>query len=144
MSSQPIPLADVKRIIAEQDIQLRPADILFIRSGFTAAYNKLSLEEQRTLSERESPDFIGLEAGRETLEWLWENQFAAVASDAPSFERAPIAGPHADLDHMLHQWLLGGWGMPIGELFDLEPLAKHCTKTGRRTFFLSSMPLRVG
>jgi hypothetical protein len=44
---------------------------------------------------------------------------------------------------MLHQWLLGGWGMPIGELFDLEGLAAHCKETRRKTFFLSSVPLKV-
>lgn len=143
LSSTPIPLAHLKELIEEQDISLIPGDILFIRSGFTSAYDKLTLTEQKALSERESPDFIGVEAGKETLQWLWEQRFAAVAGDAPSFERAPIAGPHADLDHMLHQWLLAGWGMPIGELFDLEGLARHCKKTGRRTFFVSSMPLRV-
>ena len=35
------------------------------------------------------------------------------------------------------------WGMPIGELFDLEALAKHCEETGRYTFFFSSWPLNV-
>ena len=44
---------------------------------------------------------------------------------------------------VLHQWLLGGWGMPIGGMFDLEELAKHCHECGRRSFFLSSVPLKV-
>ena len=35
------------------------------------------------------------------------------------------------------------WGMPIGEFFDLEALAKHCAETGRYTFFFSSWPLNV-
>jgi hypothetical protein len=33
--------------------------------------------------------------------------------------------------------------MPIGELFDLEGLAAHCKETRRKTFFLSSVPLKV-
>lgn len=127
----------------EQQIQLRPGDILFIRSGFTKAYDSLSMDEQKAMPLREQPDFAGVEAGRETLKWLWENQFAAIAGDAPSFERAPIAGAHANLDEMLHQWCLAGWGMPIGEMFDLERLAQHCRNTNRYTFFLSSVPLKV-
>lgn len=143
MSSMAIPLSHLQQLVQEQNISFLPGDILFIRSGFTAAYDDLSLAQQKSLAERSSSDFIGLEASKKVLEWLWENQFAAVAGDAPSFERAPIAGPHADLDVMLHQWLLGGWGMPIGELFDLEELAKHCRETGRKSFFLSSVPLKV-
>jgi kynurenine formamidase len=109
MSSTAIPLSHLKQLIKEQNISFFPGDILFVRSGFTIAYNALSLNEQKILAERASPDFIGIEASKDVLEWLWENQFSAVAGDAPSFERAPIAGPHADLDVMLHQWLLGGW-----------------------------------
>jgi hypothetical protein len=99
--------------------------------------------EQLAISTRASPDFIGVEAGKETLRWLWDHEFSAVAGDAPSFERAPIAGPHANLEEILHQWLLGGWGMPIGELFDLEKLAKECIRLNRWSFFLASVPLRV-
>lgn len=81
------------------------------------------------------------------LEWIWENQFAAVAGDAPSFESSPVGRGKAyegkDGMWVLHQWLLAGWGMPIGEMFDLEELARHCESVGRWTFFLSSVPLKV-
>lgn len=42
---------------------------------------------------------------------------------------------------MLHPIILSGWGTPIGELFDLDGLAKECEAHGRWTFFLSSSPL---
>jgi kynurenine formamidase len=134
MSSQAIMLSDLKQLVKDQNITFLPGDILFIRSGFTAAYESLSGSEQKSLAERPSPDFIGIEASKEVLRWLWENQFAAVAGDAPSFERAPIAGVHADLDVMLHQWLLGGWGIPIGELFDLERLGRALQKERKKDF----------
>lgn len=92
------------------------------------------------------------------LRWIWETGFAAVAGDAPSFERAPIAGQHTAVGGvwkgetweeemqgggLLHQWLLGGWGLPIGEMFDLEALSSTCQELGRWTFFVSSVPLKV-
>lgn len=43
----------------------------------------------------------------------------------------------------MHQWCLAGWGMPIGEMFNLERLAKYCQEKGRWTFFFSSVPLHV-
>jgi hypothetical protein len=86
---------------------------------------------------------LGLEATKESLRWLWESRFAAVASDSPSFERAPSMGPFNDPDVTLHQWLLAGWGMPIGEMFDLEKLSEECKKLNRWTFMVSSMPIHV-
>ena len=118
--SHAITLDDVKPVMQDCRKQLQRGDILFLRSGFTAPYHKLNEEERRDLALRPSPDFIGLESSRTVLMWLWEQQFAAVAGDAPSFERAPIRGSHMDPEHHFHEWVLSGWGTPIGELFDLE------------------------
>lgn len=41
----------------------------------------------------------------------------------------------------LHPILLAGWGTPIGELFDLDELAKLCEKNKRWSFFFTSAPL---
>ena len=145
-------------MVSEANIIPRLGDILFVRAGFTAAYNAMDDKAQRAIAERASPDFLGVEASAATLKWLWESGFAAVASDAPSFERAPIAGSHTAIGGiwagepweeemqtggLLHQWLLGGWGVPIGEMFDLEALAAKCTELQRWSFFVSSVPLKV-
>lgn len=157
-TSSDIPLEHLKRMAVEADLTFRDGDILFIRSGFTEAYEKLSVAERKTIPERESTDFLGVEASAGVLKWIWESGFAAVAGDAPSFERAPIAGPHTapgkawkgesweeemQSGGLLHQWLLAGWGLPIGEMFDLEALAKKCDELGRWSFFVSSVPLKV-
>lgn len=72
------------------------------------------------------------------LEWLWDSGFAAVAGDAVAFEAFP-----SKTDFYLHEYLLAGWGCPIGEMFDLEGLAKSCEEMKRWTFFLTSMPLNM-
>ena len=147
LSSTGIPFSHLQRVITDQNVTFRSGDILFIRSGFTAAYDALSPAEQLALSKRPRPEFMGVEPTKENLQWLWESQFAAVAGDAPAFERSPVGQGKDENDApppvTLHQWLLGGWGMPIGELFDLEDLAEHCRKTGRWSFFLSSVPLKA-
>jgi hypothetical protein len=65
----------------------------------------------------------------------------------------------------VHEYLLAGWGMPIGEslpvparvrstrqrltisttgeLFDLESLSKICFELNRYSFFITSMPLNM-
>ncbi|GJD01148.1 hypothetical protein ColKHC_09973 [Colletotrichum higginsianum] len=157
-ASSSISLAHLRQVAAEQGVAFRPGDILLVRSGFTAGYNAKDEAAQRAVAARASPDFLGVEPTAEVLRWIWESGFAAVAGDAPSFERAPIAGPHTAVGGvwkgepweeemqgggLLHQWLLGGWGLPIGEMFDLEALSVKCRELGRWTFFVSSVPLKV-
>jgi hypothetical protein len=43
----------------------------------------------------------------------------------------------------MHEVILSGWGMPIGELFDLENLAEHCKKENRWSFFFTSEVCKV-
>ena len=138
-----VELSHLKAIITENNITLRPADILFIRVGFIAEYDKLTSEQQEDFPNRQPGGLLGLEATRDSLRWLWESQFAAIASDAAGFERGPATGPYNEPGVSIHQWCLAGWGMPLGELFDLEKLSEECRKRNRWTFFLHSMPLRV-
>ncbi|RAL01905.1 uncharacterized protein BO80DRAFT_473061 [Aspergillus ibericus CBS 121593] len=139
-TSTAIPLTHLQSLITEYSIHPRRGDILFIRTGFTAAFNALTPAEEESLANRPAPSFAGIQNGEETLRWLWENQFAAIASDTPSFETSPINHPEG---LTLHEWCLAGWGLPIGEYFDLEELAEYCRAKGRWGFFLCSVPLNV-
>lgn len=81
---------------------------------------------------------IGLANNMETVRWLYSKHFSAVAGDTMGFE----AWPYPE-DTCLHEWLLGQWGTPIGELWDLEALSTQCSNLGRWSFFLTSAPLNV-
>ncbi|KAH8702277.1 hypothetical protein BGW36DRAFT_445885 [Talaromyces proteolyticus] len=135
LTAHPIPIGHVKQIIAEKSIHIRQGDILFMRTGYVQAYAKLTPDEREELSKkRGSP---GLGQGKETTQWLWDSQFAAVAADSVAFEVSPPVDPQ----YHLHPILLSGWGTPIGELFDLEALSVTCKKLKRWTFFMTSAPL---
>ena len=141
--SAPVELKHLEAIVRERGIQLRPGDILFVRVGFVKAYDQLPADELDDFFVKADANFVGVEATLESLRWLWENRFAAVASDSPAFERGPVNAPFNHPDINIHQWCLGGWGLPIGELFDLEKLAEECRRLGRWSFFVSSVPLKV-
>lgn len=134
-----IPISDLKKVAEAQGTTFRKGDILFIRTGWTTEYGKLEQESRAKLAESLPPSAIGLESSETTLRWLWENDFAAVAGDQPALE----AWPCQNQDFWLHEWLLAGWSMPIGELFDLQQLSDECKKRNRYTFFFSSVPLKV-
>ncbi|PWZ03694.1 hypothetical protein BCV70DRAFT_197896 [Testicularia cyperi] len=139
-----ITLADLEATAKHQKVEIRPGDILLIRSGFTARYYSLSAEERAAWAEPVRPDgkegmeFAGVEQNEQITEWLWNNHVAAVAGDCPSFECRPSA---KEGDYMIHQTLLGMWGMPIGEMFDLEELSATCKNLGRWSFYFGSWPL---
>ena len=79
-----ITLDQVLAIAAEQKLELHTGDIIFLRTGFTTAYKTLDEDQRRDVASRK--EWCGLGQSRATTEWLWERQFAAVASDSPGFE----------------------------------------------------------
>jgi len=47
-------------------------------------WNGANVEERKMIS-----GVIGLVGSRESVEWLWDHHFAAVAGDSPAFEAWP-------------------------------------------------------
>lgn len=135
----PIPVSDLKKVAEAQGTTFREGDILFIRTGWTGVYPTLAQEFRTQLADNIPPKAIGLESSEDTLRWLWDNKFAAVAGDQPALE----AWPCQNQEFWLHEWLLAGWSMPIGELFDLQKLSEVCKQKKRYTFFFSSVPIKV-
>lgn len=83
---------------------------------------------------------IGLEASEEAIAWHWDCGFAAVAGDTVAYEAWPSTRPYGV---SMHEAFLAGWGMPIGESFNLEELARRCGELGRWSFLFVSVPLNV-
>jgi len=157
LSSHAITPRELKDMLAATGVHPRDGDMLLVRTGFTAQYEKLGEKDRKELANK-PPTFAGVESCKESLEWIWESGFVAVAGDAPSFEMAPLVGEHTqpggiwkgeewegDMQGggLLHQWLLGGWGVMIGEMWDLERLCEKAEQLGRWTCFVSSVPLKV-
>lgn len=82
--SHHIPIQVVDAIALEARITFQKGDILFLRTGYVKAYQGLSADERQNVATVRA--WTGLGQSRETVEWLWEKQFAAVASDSPGFE----------------------------------------------------------
>ncbi|PYH91458.1 hypothetical protein BO71DRAFT_48937 [Aspergillus ellipticus CBS 707.79] len=139
-STHQVRLSDIIEIAAECGIAFQKGDILFVRIGVTKEWDTLMTDAQKQqYSENPAPEHAGVEATTEVLRWLWNTGFAAIASDAISWEVYPPQSP----DVFLHEYVIAGWGMPIGELFDLEALAQACQDLQRWTFFVTSVPLNM-
>lgn len=113
---------------------IRPGDMLFVRGGWRAVYATKTPAEREQLSKAQR--FAGLAQEEPMLDWLHDAYFAAVAGDSPTFE----AWPPKRGSYFLHEYILALWGMPLGEMLDLERLALTCRVKGRWFFFFSSTP----
>src|SRR5487761_1172486 len=132
-----IPLEDLEATLTAQKSPLRAGDILLIRIGWTKFYLGASVELKEELA-RETV-VPGIEGSQRVARWLWEHHLAAVASDSPALEALPKSGEQ----EFLHFHMLAFFGMPIGEMWNLEPLADDCADDGVYEFFLTSAPLNV-
>ena len=134
-----IPLEDVQETLIQDGVTLRTGDVLLIRIGWTRFYMSASAEIKADLA-RETV-VPGIEGSERTARWLWDNHLAAVASDSPALEALPKAAGNEM--EFLHFHMLAFFGMPIGEMWNLEGLAEDCAADGRYDFFLTSAPLNV-
>lgn len=87
LSTQEVTVEELEMVAAEQKVRLLPGDILLIRMGWMAAHQK----KPEVMAGAMVPECIGIKACQETFKWLWDHQFAAIASDVIAVEAFP---PH--------------------------------------------------
>jgi hypothetical protein len=133
----PITAEQLQAAAAWQGVSFQTGDILLLRTGWIAWYCSLHEAQRVALAEPGALTVGGLEQSDDSLRFLWDNHFAAIACDSPPFEAFP-ANPETG---MMHETIIGLWGMPIGEMFQLDALAAACAADQRYEFFLTSAPL---
>lgn len=113
-STHQIKLSDIQQIAKECNITFQKGDILLVRIGVTKEWDTVMTDAQKlAYSNNSRPEHAGVEASTDVLRWLWDTGFAAIAGDAISWEVYPPQNP----DVFLHEYVLAGWGMPIGKWY---------------------------
>ncbi|EMD62542.1 hypothetical protein GGP41_001948 [Bipolaris sorokiniana] len=132
---------DLKACAESQGTGLRTADILLVRTGWQERYNAFSAAEKSDLAALalDKHFYAGLASDEEMKDFLYDGYFAAAATDCVGFE----VWPPASWEGSLHANMLPLWGMPIGELWNLEELKSRCEKEGRWNFLLVSKPADI-
>ncbi len=136
-----ITATDLKACAESQGVTFQTGDVLLIRTGWLERYNVLTMEQKQERSTWDIMEhrYAGLEASEDMKDFLYDSYFAAAATDNTSFE----AWPPKSAETSLHAALLPLWGMPIGELWDLEALSQKCQYENRWSFLLTSSPANV-
>ncbi len=133
-------VADLQQAAEARGVDLKPGDILLVRTGWLQHYAKASPEEKRRTGTVNGLRACGLDHSREMAAWLWDHRIAALATDCPAVETWPWKDYRSEA---LHYRTLALLGLPLGELFDLEALATDCAQDGVYEFMLVSAPLNL-
>lgn len=137
LGPSPIGHTDLADAMQEQGLEPRAGDIVCIRTGWLNAYREVP--EQRRGDEALWRQFTGLRADEAMARYLWNLRPGAIATDNPGFEWAPGSRD----DGFLHWRLQPMLGMVMGELLDLDTLARRCADLGRSEFLFVAAPLPV-
>jgi kynurenine formamidase len=124
-------------IARDQGVEIGEREILCVRLGWTAAYERLGppLRGDAKLS----TEFAGLAADEDMARWLWDRRVTAVAADNPGVEVSPGDRTVGSL----HRRMIPMLGIALGELFDFDALARACREDGRWQFLIASVPLNL-
>ncbi|MBI5947546.1 MAG: cyclase family protein [Chloroflexi bacterium] len=143
---RPIDCATDRRITVDeleacrraQGVEIQAGDVLLIRTGWIEWYLQQDVRVRAGLANMATFRAPGLLAGEAMARYLWDLHVVASATDCPALEAWP---PTPETGGFLHFYLIGLFGMAIGELWDLSKLAADCAADGRYDAFFTSAPL---
>jgi hypothetical protein len=154
-SSDPIEASDITSTLAAQGVTVEAGDVLLIRTGWLSWYRSQDEAARHAFNEAGHP-CVGLRPGPDNWKLLWNLHIAAVGADNPSVEVWPPASfvtadnltailstPERLDEVFMHIRLLPLLGLPLGEFFDLDPLADDCASDGVYEFLFTSAPLNL-
>jgi kynurenine formamidase len=126
-----ITTAELESCLESEHVDMRSGDVLLIRTGNLGRARREG--DWKDFSFTDEPG-LGLKA----LPWLHEHEIAAVATDTWAFEVIP-SGTSILLP--IHAVAIVHMGLLIGEIFELDALAKDCDRDGIYEFLFSAPPL---
>lgn len=125
---------DLERCERSQGVSVGRGDFVFVRTGQMA-----QVRDRGSWGDYDGGAAPGL--GLDAVPWVGDREIAALATDTWGMEVRPNETP--DTNQPLHIVLLVYMGLWVGEIFDLEPLARACAEEGRSEFMFSGPPLRI-
>jgi len=133
---------DLERARLAAGLEYRQGDILVFATGFAQWFCEQADEVRTQLQSR--PVAPGLDHTREMVAYLWDHHFSAVATDTLAVEAMPFdQSVAAQPFGFLHQTLIGGFGMALGELWWLRELVADCHADGVYEAMLVSAPAHI-
>ena len=84
MDGHRITVAELEAVAEHQGVEFRPGDVLIVRTGYTEYLEDPKPELFAKMADK--LQIAGVHGAVETVRWVWDHRFAAVAGDSPAFE----------------------------------------------------------
>jgi kynurenine formamidase len=143
-SAEAIGIDEISAVLDSQQVSVQQGDILLLRFGWIQWYEAANGADRQYAAG--APNVIGtpgLAHDESVAEWLWDKHVAAVVTDSPALEVLPV--DTSSIETFLHFRLIAMLGIAIGELFDLDALARDCADDGVYDGLFVAAPLnKVG
>jgi kynurenine formamidase len=137
-----IGIHDLEATLRAQGVELRAGDVWLIHTGWISWYGQQSPQQRQRLSVLEHLRTPGLACSEAMAEYIFDHHPAALCSDNPALEAWPPPDFLAP-DGFLHHWIIGRFGMAIGEMFQLTGLAADCAADKVYECFFVAAPLNI-
>lgn len=142
-SDDKVTIADLEAARMRAGVEYEVGDVWLIRTGWIGWYEQQEQPTRDALAAHMMKMKLpGLECSEAMAEYIFDHHPAAVASDTPSLESWPPPNV-VSAEGFLHHFLLGRFGMAIGEMFVLDALAADCAADGVHEGFFTSAPLNL-
>jgi kynurenine formamidase len=141
-ASSAITVDDLEGTRRAQNVEFQPGDVWLIHTGWIAWYEQQTPQIRQNLTVMKSLTIPGLQCSEAMAEWIFDRHPAALCSDNPALEVWPPPNM-VDPEGFLHHWIIGRFGMAIGEMFQTTHLAADCAADGVYEGFFASAPLNI-
>ena len=126
---------DLLACAAAQGVEIRPRDILLIRTNFLAQFHEQGEAFYEGFNEP------GLVYSPELVQWFHDMEIPNLVTDTIANE--VTIDPNNGVALVLHSALMRNLGVTLTEIADLELLAADCADDGKYEFLYVAAPLKV-
>lgn len=133
---------DLEATRVSQGVSFDPGDVWIIHTGWVEWYEVQPPQVRQHISVTQNLKTPGLQCSEAMAEYIFDRHPAALVSDNPALEAWPPPN-FLDPDGFLHHWIIGRFGMAIGEMFQLTGLAADCAGDGVYECLFVGAPLNI-
>ncbi|MFN0094917.1 MAG: cyclase family protein [Dehalococcoidia bacterium] len=137
-----ITVADLEGCRKAQGVEFRDGDVWLIHTGWVEWYESQPQQVRTALATTANLRTPGLQCSEEMAEYIFNHHPVALASDNPALEAWPPPA-FMDPDGFLHHWIIGRFGIAIGEMWQLTGLSADCAADGVYECLFVAAPLNV-
>ena len=120
-----ITVDDLEGTRKAQNVAFEDGDVWIIHTGWVEWYEAQGPAVRQNISVTQNLKTPGLQCSEAMAEYIFNHHPAALVSDNPALEAWPPPN-FIDPDGFLHHWIIGRFGMAIGEMFQLTGLSADC------------------